>query len=147
MNMNESDRQARLQALAEQAERQGLAPGGDVEVDRHRLVLRALRQPPAARLPADFAARVAARAMYAEDGQRLEDGLMNLLLLGLALAALFYLWPTLGVVLAQLPLGLPAQDGLPDLPWPLLLAGAASLALAWLIDLLAAQRRGASLAG
>ena len=134
MNTNESERQARLQALAESAEKQGLPAAGDPEVDSYRLVLRALRQPPAAGLPADFAARVAARAVQAGDGERLEDGLMSLLLLGLALAALFYLWPTLGAVLANVPLGLPTLARLPELPWPLLLAGAASLALVWLID-------------
>ena len=67
MNANDShqqarDRDMRLQAEADRAEREALAPGGDPRVDRYRLVVRALRRPLQPQLPADFAARVAAMA-------------------------------------------------------------------------------------
>jgi len=46
----------------EQERRSANAPSDPVDVQRYRLIARALRQPPMEGLPADFARRVAARA-------------------------------------------------------------------------------------
>ena len=132
MNNHQMEEQARLQLLAEQAEKQGLPPGGNAALDGYRLVVRALRQPLAQQLPADFAARVAARvaarAGAPEESTRLEDWLMSLLLLVLAGTGLFYVQPVMAEVFSQLHVRLPA------IPWPLLGAAAASVAVAWALD-------------
>lgn len=133
MNTHELE-QSSLQAQAEAAERQGSPPGGDARLDRYRLVIRAVRAAPMPELPADFAARVAASAMRAEDSSRLEDALMSLLMGALAVTALFYVWPTLGVVLGHLQLVLPDVSMLTDVPWPLLIAAAVGVGLVWLLD-------------
>ena len=128
MNSNDLEQQARLQAEAELAERQRLPASGRPELDRYRLVLRALRQPLAVQLPADFAATVAARVVLAEDKSSLEDWLMTLLLLALAVAGLVYALPVAASVLGQL------HFKLPTLPWPLLVAAVVSVAVAWALD-------------
>jgi hypothetical protein len=122
---------ARLQAQAELAERQGLPAGGHPAVDRYRLVMRALRQPLAVQLPADFAARVAAKIAFPEERSSFEDWAISLLLLGVGVAGLFYVQPLLAGVMDALQIAMPA---LPDVPWPLLGAAAASLAVAWVVD-------------
>lgn len=66
---------------------QELARRGDPDADPGDLrIARALRQPPAMALPADFAIRVAARARAVAD-TRLEQGLLRALVLVFALAA------------------------------------------------------------
>ena len=119
---------ARRQAQAEAAERQGLPPGGDPAIDRYRLVMRALRMPLALDLPAGFAAQVAARIVPAEERNALEDGLLSLLLLGIGITGLAYLQPVLASVLESM------HVSLPTVPWPLLGAAGAAVAVAWLVD-------------
>lgn len=124
----DSNQDARLQAAAEQAERLRQPASGDAALDRYRLVLRALRQEPAARLPADFAAKVAARVSRAEEKGSVEDWLMTGLMFVLGVAGLFYMQPVLAGVLQRL------HVELPSLPWPWLAATAAGVAVAWLVD-------------
>ena len=128
MNNQDLERQAALQARAEQAERQQLPAGADASVDRYRLVLRALRQPLAAQLPADFARQTAARVTLAEEKTSLEDWLTTLLMLALAVAGLVFVAPVMGRVVGQL------HVELPSIPWPLLAAAGVSVALAWAVD-------------
>ena len=128
MNPIDHDREARLQAAAEQAERLGLPTGADPALDRHRLVLRALCREPAAQLPADFARRVALRAEHGEERAGAEDWTMTALLGLLALAGLYYLQPSLLAVLRRIDLDLPS------LPWPMLAATGFALAVAWAVD-------------
>jgi len=128
MNNQDNDLQSRMQAQAEVAERQGLRAGNDAGVDRYRLVLRALRQPLADQLPADFARRVAARVALVEEGGSLDDWLVTLLLLGMAIAGVVYVQPAMASIVGQL------NFTLPTLPWPLLGAAGVSVALAWVID-------------
>lgn len=128
MNSHENDVQLRLQAQAELAERQGRPAGGDPNLDRYRLVLRALRQPLAEQLPIDFARQVAARAALVEDGGSMDDWLVTLLMLGMAIAGVVYVQPAMASIVGHL------NFTLPTLPWPLLGAAGASVALAWAID-------------
>jgi hypothetical protein len=128
MNVHDREHEERLQAEAEAAERQQLPPAGNPAVNEYRLVMRALRQPPPDGLPADFAARVARRVLFAEERGSLEDWLVTLLMLALAVGALFYLRPVLGQLAGAFQVSLPA------LPWPLLFAAGAAIGLAWAID-------------
>lgn len=136
MNNHDSDAQARLQAQAEIAERQDLPAGRDPQVDQYRLVIRALRQPPTEQLPADFAARIAARVQLTEDGSSIEDWMVTALLLTMAIVGLVYVQPVMATVIDRL------HFKLPTLPWPLLVAAAVSLALAWAVDRGASAWRG-----
>ena len=131
MNTHESeaDRDARLQRAALEAERLGLPPGDPV-LDRERLLLRALRAEPPAALPADFAARVAQRAERVATRAGPEDWMMTLLLGGLGIGALVYLQPFLLGVLRTLDL----RVALPTLPWPMLVATAVAIGVAWAVD-------------
>jgi hypothetical protein len=131
MNSLDLERQARLQAQAEHAERQRLPASGDAELDSYRLVIRALRQPLKARLPADFAARMAERITLPEEKSSLEDWLVTALLFGMAVAGLIYMQPVMATVVSRLQFEPP---GLPTLPWPLLGATIASIAIAWALD-------------
>lgn len=128
MNAHDLEQEARLQEQAEQAERQRSPASGNPALDRYRLVLRALRQPLAAQLPADFAAKVAARAVFPEEKASVEDWLMTLLLLAMAVAGLVFALPVMAGILGQL------HFNVPTLPWPLLVAAAASVAVAWALD-------------
>lgn len=131
MNTPESpmEREARLQAAAAQAERAGL-PAGDPVLDRERLLLRALRREPAERLPADFARQVAARAQRLDSRAGAEDWLVTLLLGGFGVGALVYVVPMLATLLEPLRL----QVELPSLPWPMLVATAVAIGVAWAVD-------------
>ncbi|MDO1527580.1 hypothetical protein QMK61_01940 [Fulvimonas sp. R45] len=130
------EREWQAQERALQAERHGLDPAGDdVRQQRYRLLARALRQPPDAALPADFAARVAARLETAATapapvGRRPESVLLTALVGAFAVAA--------AVVLVRYgPAWLPAfrtlsPAGDPQaLRWLLALAGC--LGLSWLL--------------
>ena len=128
MNVHDREHEARLQAEAEAAERQQLPPAANPAVNEYRLVMRALRQPPPDGLPADFAARLARRVLYAEERGSLEDWLVTILMLLLAAGAMFYLQPVLAQVAGAFQLTLPA------LPWPLLFAAATAVGLAWAIE-------------
>ena len=118
----------RLPAAAEAAERQGLPPGGNPVVNEYRMVMRALRRPPSDGLPADFAARMARRVLFAEERGSMEDWLVTALMLGLAAAALIYMLPVLAKVVGAFHVSLPTA------PWPLLVAAAVAVGLAWAIE-------------
>jgi hypothetical protein len=128
MKSSELERQARLQAQAELAERQQLPASGDPGLDSYRLVIRALRQPLATQLPANFAAQVAARVGFSEERSSLDDWLMTGLMLVLAVTGLFYIRPVMAGIIGQF------HFQLPSLPWPLLGAAAVSVAVAWALD-------------
>ena len=99
MNSQEHERQARLQAAAEQAERQGLPSGLDPELDRMRLVIRALRQEPVAQLSPNFARAVAVLAARREKHAAPEDWVMTALMGVLGIGGLVYLQPFMAKVL------------------------------------------------
>ena len=126
--MNTRDHDERLQAEAEAAERQGLPPGGNPVVNEYRMVMRALRRAPPEGRPADFAARVARRVLFAEERGSMEDWMVTALMLGLAAAALIYMLPVLAKVVGALHVSLPTA------PWPLLVAAAVAVGLAWAIE-------------
>jgi hypothetical protein len=128
MNSRDLDAEGRLQAQAELAERQQLPPGGDPQVDRYRLVMRALRQPLALSLPANFAAQVATRVAAPEDSHKLEDWLVTVLLLAMAVAGILFVEPVMAEIVGRL------HYSLPTLPWPLLGVAAVSVAVAWALD-------------
>ncbi len=89
-------REWQAQESALRAERAGARASGDPDVAQYRLIARALRNPPLAPLPSDFAARVAASAERSSRGANesvemwLERGLVALLLLAGAAALLVY---------------------------------------------------------
>ena len=135
MNVHDREHEARLQAEAEAAERQQLPPAANPAVNEYRLVMRALRQPPSEDLPADFAARVARRVLFAEERGSLEDWLVTGLMLAMAAGALFYIQPVMAKVAGAF------QMSLPTLPWPLLMAAAVAVGLAWAVDQGVSHRR------
>jgi hypothetical protein len=128
MNMREREQEERLQAEAEAAEHKQLPAGSNPVVDQYRLVLRALRQPPAEGLPADFARSVARRMLFAEERGSLEDWIITVLMLAMAAGGLFYIQPVLASLAGSFQLRLPA------LPWPLLGAATLAVVFAWAID-------------
>jgi hypothetical protein len=125
MNTHDREHEEGLQAQAEAAERQQLPPGANPAVDQYRLVLRALRRPLADALPADFAARVARRVLFAEERGTMEDWMVTVLMLAMAGGALYYLQPILAKVVAAI------HVPLPTLPAPLLIAAAVAVFAAW----------------
>ncbi|MBE1160104.1 hypothetical protein [Dyella acidiphila] len=75
------EREWSLQEQALRAERLGLDPSADVELQRYRGVMRALREPLDMELPANFAAQIAKRARQRTSlNTRLELWLSNALL-------------------------------------------------------------------
>lgn len=128
MKPEDIDRELRLQAAAEQAERLGQPAGVDPELDRHRLVIRALNRPTALQLPADFAARLAKRIELAEEKSGVEDWLMTLLLLGVGVIGLVYMQPVIALVVQRVHIEVP------QLPWPMIAATGAAIAVAWIVD-------------
>ena len=136
MNRLDPDAQARLQVQAALAEQQNLPAGRDAQVDQYRLVIRALRQPLREHLPPDFAARMAARVQLSEDGSSIEDWMVTALLLTMAIIGLVYVQPVMAAVIGRL------HFKLPTLPWPLLVAAAVSVVLAWVVDRSASAWRG-----
>lgn len=132
-----SEREWQAQERAMRAERLGLdANRDDARVQRYRLITRALRQPPAEALPADFAqqmaAQVAPHAVSAETPRerRLEATLFTcvigiFVIAGAATTVLYHLdW------LSTLRIALPALDP-QAIRWPLAFAGC--LGLSWLL--------------
>jgi hypothetical protein len=88
-------REWEAQERAVSEERSGAPSTGDRNVDAYRIVARALRTPPLAPLPSDFAARTAARARALRAANEqvevwLERGLLALLLLAGAAALFIY---------------------------------------------------------
>ena len=128
MKPEDIDRATRLQAAAEQAERLGKPAGVDPELDRHRLVIRALNRPMALQLPADFAERIAKRILLAEEKSGIEDWLMTLLLLGVGLIGLVYMQPVIALVVQRVHIEVP------PLPWSMIAATGAGIAVAWIVD-------------
>jgi hypothetical protein len=128
MNTRDLETEGRLQQQAELAELQRLPPSGDPQIDRYRLVMRALRQPLALSLPANFAAQVAARVVLPEDNHKLEDWLVTVLLLAMAVAGILFVEPVMVGIIGRL------HFSLPTLPWPLLGVAAVSVAVAWALD-------------
>lgn len=136
MKTHELEEHARLQALAEAAEKAHRPASGDPDIDGYRLIFRALKQAPEQQLPADFAATVAAALNQSNDKFCVEDWLATALLLALAVPGLIYLQPLMSTISSQVHLHLPT------LPLPLLLAAAASVAVAWAVDQGALRLRG-----
>ncbi|MCX7043573.1 MAG: hypothetical protein NT117_13160 [Gammaproteobacteria bacterium] len=134
MKPEDIDREMRLQAAAEQAERLGQPAGVDPELDQHRLVIRALNRPTALQLPADFAARIAKRILMAEEKTSIEDWLMTLLLLGVGVVGLVYMQPAIALVVQRVHIEVP------QLPWSMIAATGAGIAVAWIVDRGAARR-------
>jgi hypothetical protein len=128
MNMREREQEERRQAEAEAAERNGLPPGADASVNEYRLVMRALRTPPKDGLPADFAARVARRVLFAEERGSFEEWSVVALMLAMAGGALFYLQPVLAKFVATF------NVHLPNVPGSLLVAAAVAVGLAWAVE-------------
>ena len=149
MNTPRNDLEARRQRLAERAERDGAAAGGDPQVEQYRLIQRALAKPLALELPADFSAQVMARIARAEARSELEDGLTTALIGLLALAGLWLVFPYLGrtadAVVAALPFAGAAlarlQATVPTIPWSSLLAAAISIGVAMAIERWLAKAR------
>ena len=117
-----------LQSQAELAERLGSPPGRDAELERHRLVIRALSRPLGVDLQPDFAARMATLVEASEEHAGVEDWLTMALMLAMAVAGLAYVLPVLAQVGSRLHMTLPS------LPWPLLAGAAASIVVAWALD-------------
>lgn len=128
MNSHDQDREARLQAAAEQAERQGLPSGIDPELDRMRLVIRALRQEPTAQLSPNFARAVAVLAARREKRAAPEDWVMTALMGLLGIGGLVYMMPIMGKVMGEM------HVSLPRLPWPMVIATVVAIAAAWAVD-------------
>jgi hypothetical protein len=128
MNTHDREHEEGLQAQAEAAERQQLPPGANPAVDQYRLVLRALRRPLVDALPADFAARVARRVLFAEERGTMEDWMVTGLMLAMAGGALYYLQPYFAQLFAAFDLKLP------QLPAPLLFAAAVAVVVAWAVE-------------
>jgi hypothetical protein len=128
MNTRDRELEERLQAEAEAAEREGRPAGASPAVDQYRLVLRALRKPPIDGLPMDFAARVARRAIYAEERGSIEDWIITGLMLALAAGAMFFLRPLAARIVGAF------HVDVPQLPWPLLFAAALAVAAAWAVE-------------
>lgn len=128
MNNHDLDREARLQAAAEQAERLGLQSGLDPELDRMRLVIRALRQEPAAQLSPNFARAVAVLAARREKRAAPEDWVMTALMGVLGIGSLVYVMPIMAKLMGGMHLSLPR------LPWPMVIATVFAIAAAWALD-------------
>ncbi|WP_329741630.1 hypothetical protein [Dyella sp. A6] len=131
------EREWQAQERALRAERLGLDPrGDDVRVRRYRVLSKALRQPPAEALPADFAAQVAALAAPATQPRKTRHGALE--------TALLTSLPGIAVVAGAVALGYDAQAWLPavrvavpavdpqSLRWLLALGGC--LGLSWLLE-------------
>ncbi|MEO7478579.1 MAG: hypothetical protein ABIT64_05020 [Lysobacteraceae bacterium] len=127
--MNTNDHEARIQAEAERAEREGLASGRDPRVDRYRLVVRALRQPLEPQLPADFASRVAAIALQRDRGEGLEEWIVVFLMLAMGVGALVFVGPALAGMMHTV-----VSVQLPPLPWHQVTMAAICIGVVWAIE-------------
>jgi hypothetical protein len=128
MNSHEQDREARLQAAAEKAERLGLPSGSDPELDRQRLVIRALRQQPEPQLSANFARAMAVLVARREQKSAPEDWMMTVLMGVLGVGSLVYVMPIMGKVMGEM------HVSLPRLPWPMVIATVIAIGAAWAVD-------------
>lgn len=128
MNSHDHDREARLQAAAERAERLGLPSGTDAELDRQRLVIRALRQEPLPQLSANFARGMAVLVARRDKRIAPEDWMMTVLMGVLGIGGLVYMLPIMAKVMGEMHLSLPR------LPWPMVVATVVAIAAAWAVD-------------
>ena len=136
MNPQELEQQQKLQDAAERAERERL-PAGDPQVDAYRLVLRALQQPLAISLPADFAQQVARKLQAREEAAGLEKWLINILLVTMAVGAAIFALPPLAATLAPLLRATAAQP----VPWSLIFVAALAMTMVWLMDAALSAKR------
>ena len=124
------EREWLAQEKALQLERLALGPEGDSERDPHyRLVARALRVPPSGELPADFAARVAARVVT--PAMTFESMLM-LLLVGALAGAASYTLAFEGAAWARSFSAIFVAWDTPISPWLLVLASC--VGATWLLE-------------
>ena len=128
MNMHDHDREARLQAAAEQAERLNLPSGSDPELDRQRLVIRALRQEPLPQLSANFARGMAVLVARRDKKITPEDWMMTVLMGALGVGSLVCVMPVMAKLMGGMHLSLPR------LPWPMVIATVVAIAAAWALD-------------
>lgn len=123
------EREWQLQERALQEVRGGAPPSSeDLALARYRDIAHALRRPPAAALPADFAARVARIAREPVRETRLERVLVRVLVVAFALSALAALGAYGGRLLEMLQSATDAGA----LNWGLGLA--ACLGLSWSLE-------------
>jgi hypothetical protein len=142
-----SQHELELQRLAERAEREQ-APTGDPQVDRYRLVLRALRRPLATELDADFTATVLQRIARRERQSALEDSIVTVMLLLLSIGGAAFAIPYLAPFIAEMGATVPLADGLlgearrllVQLPWPTLIGTGLCIGCVMLIDHLLSRR-------
>ncbi|MCB1608273.1 MAG: hypothetical protein KDI71_14990 [Xanthomonadales bacterium] len=140
--MNNIDKEARWQALAEQAERDHTAPGNDSQVDRYRLILRALRQPVGPQLAPDFAQAMQAEVLRQEHRSVVEDALVTVLMTVMVLIGLYVAYPYVAPLLGQMRGSLPLADSLfgiadgalANVPWRAIIGSAAAIGGVMLID-------------
>lgn len=132
MNTHDLEREARLQALAEQRERDG-SRLADPEVDAYRLVQRAVVRAPVPSIPAGFVARMGQLVRDFEASDRLEA---RILAVAVACAVVLAVGMGAWMLFAALP---SAAGVVGEVPWGMLLAAAAGLAGCGVLDL--RQRR------
>ena len=129
MNRNEQDQHERWQEAAARAERDA-SPMRDPQVDAYRLLLRALRQPPPAMLPPDFARSVLQRWQAREESAGIEMALMRFLACALTLVGVFTALPAIAAAIATSLHWLSRQP----LPASLLLVAAFGMVAVALVD-------------
>ncbi len=140
--MNELEKEAQWQRQAEQAEQGHSNAKDDPQVDRYRLVLRALRQPVGPQLPADFAARLQQQVIDSNRRAALEDGLVTLLMAIMVAVGLVVAYPYLASLIDQLRGNLPVAESLlgmtdgalTNVPWKSILGSALAIAGVLLIE-------------
>lgn len=130
MNIDK-DNEWLAQERALQDERADVASSNDPLVARYRVIVRALRQPQPAALPADFARTLAAQVQHMPLDTRVEQGLMRALVAlmavsGAVVAALYGQdwWPAIASLL-------PLSSGV-AINWALALA--ACVGASWLVE-------------
>ncbi len=106
-------------------------PPGDPTVDAYRLVIRAVRQPRRCRSCRPISPGGSPRVSPAGSEASLEDWHDDLLVLGMALGGGGYFLPRFWPVYPSV--NLPAMN-FPSVSWPLLVAAAAGIGIAWAID-------------
>lgn len=127
------EREWLLQERALREERLASADSGDAGAASYRIVVRALREPVREALPADFAARIAARCARpnARGDNGLEAWLVRVLVVVFAVSALYVVASQGGAWLrASLSL-LPAADATAVRSWGLALG--ACMAMTWML--------------
>jgi hypothetical protein len=133
------DQEWQAQERALQEERLGSAASDDPLVAHYRLVARALRQPMADGLPADFARQVAAQLAHAPPlDTRFEQGLMRALAVLLTLSGVVAVTLYGSIWLQSLVAYLPSLSGM-ALDWTMVLA--TCVGLSWSLEQLRQHAR------